>query len=280
MILFEPELKNFEFFPRKITYDTNSPTSSKPFPANWHSDFEFFYVVTGSGKLLLDSTIHTVSPGEVYVLNPYTIHRIYSDGEIFEYYFFRIPDTLFTIAHMNMKGRRIKNNVTDSETVRLFEAYIKEFDKKDDTMSMRALAAAMYLLAYIIENYTIGDGDEKVIDSGRSSKCNDVIAYINTHYKEPLSASIIADALGYNRSYLSREFVKHTGQTLTGYINMVRCVAAHDMLINTKLPVSQVAAECGYNDASHFNNTYKKFFGCTPAKDTAGNKIKDWIYRK
>ena len=55
MILFEPELKNFEFFPRKITYDSNSPTSSKPFPANWHSDFEFFYVVTGSGRLLLDS---------------------------------------------------------------------------------------------------------------------------------------------------------------------------------------------------------------------------------
>ena len=104
------------------------------------------------------------------------------------------------------------------------------------------------------------------------------MAYINSHYREKLSASVIADALGYNRSYLTREFSKHTGQTITSYINMVRCVAAHDMLISTDYPVSRVAAECGYNDVSHFNNTYKRFFRRTPAKDTADNQIKPWIF--
>ena len=278
MVVFQPELKKFEFFPYKLSYHRNSPTSPEPFPANWHSDFEFFYVVNGKGKLLLDSNVYTVSEGDVYVLNPYSIHRMYSDGDIFEYYFFRIPDNLFTIAHMNMAGRRIKNNVTDSETVRLFENYIKEYDKDDGTMAMRALAAAMYLIAYIIEKYSVCNDDEDLKNSVRSSKCDEVMAYVNTHYKEHISASVIADALGYNRSYLSREFAKHTGQTLTGYINTVRCVAAHEMLVSTKLSVSQVAAECGYNDVSHFNNTYKKFFGRTPAKDTADNQMKTWIY--
>ena len=284
MILYQPEITEFAFQPVPLKYWKNNPDGLpyESYPVNWHADYEMFYVVKGHGKFLLDTTAYAVSKGEIYVINPYRLHRMYSDGEQFEYYYFKVPGQLFKIAHLDMNGKQIKTNVTSPETIRLFENYISEFSKKDGTTVMRAVAASMYLLAYIIENYsyTAGDGNaDPMADSGRYSKCSEVMVYINTHYKEKLSASVIADALGYNRSYLTREFRKHTGQTLTGYINMVRCVAAHDMLTSTKLPVSRVAAECGYNDVSHFNNIYKRFFGTTPAKAAAEGKMKSWIYK-
>lgn len=285
MILFQPEITKFSFQPKNLRYWKGGPVGEpqESFPINWHAEYELFYVITGKCKLLLDSNVYTVKKGEVFVINPYKIHRIYSDGELCEYWYFKVPSQLFKIAHFNIDGKLIKTNVTDSETVRLFENYIKEFQKQDSTTVMRAVAASMYLLAYIIENYSYSlnqaEGDP-MLEIGKNPICNKVMEYINFHYKEKLSASIIADALGYNRSYLTREFGKYMGQTLTGYINMVRCVAAHDLLVSTNYSVSRVAAECGYNDVSHFNNTYKRFFGRTPAKDTADNIMKSWIFKK
>lgn len=283
MILYQPETTSLSFQPSKLSYWRDGPNGHhESFPINWHADFELFYVVTGKGKLILDSKVLTVSKGEVYVINPYKLHRMYSDGELFEYYYFIVPQQLFKISHINMEGVFLKTNVTDGESVRLFENYISEITKKDNTSVLRGVGAVCQLLAYLIDNYSVTEDEESrdsASDGARAKKSSEVMAYINTHYKEKLSASIISAALGYNRSYLTREFKKHTGLTITDYINMVRCVAAHDLLITSRLPVSVIAAECGYNDLSHFNNTYKRFFGTTPAKVTASSKLKSWLYK-
>ena len=281
MILYQPETTSLIFQPKKIRYWKDNPKEHREaFPINWHADFELFYVVNGKGKLILDSEQITVCAGEVYVINPYKLHRMYSDGELFEYYYFIVPQQLFTISHINMEGRVLKTNVTDEKSVQLFNNYINEITKKNSTSVLRGVGAVCQLLAYLIDNYTVKDNDSHDSqDSSRAKKSTEIMAYIHTHYKEKLSASIISSALGYNRSYLAREFKKHTGLTITDYINMVRCVAAHDMLITSNLPVSAIAAECGYNDLSHFNNTYKRFFETTPAKVTPTSKIKSWIYK-
>ena len=39
---------------------------------------------------------------------------------------------------------------------------------------------------------------------------------------------------------------------------------AQELLMTTQLPVSQVAATCGYSSVSHFNALFKKAVGCPP----------------
>lgn len=283
MILFQPPISSLEFQRVPLTYWKGGPKGyiEESYPINWHSEFEFFYVVEGRGKLLLDSNVLNVSAGEIYAVNPYSMHRVYSDGELIRFYYFKFPYTLFESAKVSVNGKRLKINVTDEESLRLFKSFAESLSVKGAYASMCTVALAMSFVSYVFEKFAVSTEDEISASSSekpRYAKCAEVMAYINTHYMERISASTISSFLGYNRSYLTREFKKYTGLTLTDYINMVRCVAAHDMLFTTEMTIARVSAACGYSDPSHFNNTYKRFFGCTPARDSSNNRLKEWIY--
>ena len=91
-------------------------------------------------------------------------------------------------------------------------------------------------------------------------------AYITAHSREKFSLQAVADALYINKSYLLRQFKAHTGCTLLGYHNQVRCEQAAQMLADTKLSISEVGEAVGFVSSSHFTHVFKKTVGMTPTE--------------
>ena len=52
--------------------------------------------------------------------------------------------------------------------------------------------------------------------------------------------------------------------TPSNYIALLRIQKAKEMLSNTELPIKEVAAACGFEDAYYFSNFFKKQFGISP----------------
>ena len=80
--------------------------------------------------------------------------------------------------------------------------------------------------------------------------------YINENYTNALSLEHIAEVIGINKSYLSREFKKYAGHTVHTYINMLRCKKA-EQCISEGMTVTEAAMECGFENISYFSRTYK-----------------------
>jgi AraC-like DNA-binding protein len=88
--------------------------------------------------------------------------------------------------------------------------------------------------------------------------------YINDHYADPLRLSDLADIVGMSPVAFSRFFRQRTGRTLSDYIVDIRLGYAARMLVDSTKNISEICYECGFNNLSNFNRTFKAKRNCTP----------------
>ena len=97
-------------------------------------------------------------------------------------------------------------------------------------------------------------------------------AYIDEHFCDPsLTASSVAAHFNYSADYLGRLFSQAYHETLAAYIGEKRIAHAAKLLIETRLSVNDVTAQCGYQSASYFARAFKKRFTLSPSDYRAIN---------
>lgn len=104
------------------------------------------------------------------------------------------------------------------------------------------------------------------LPSGRStnSHVSAAMDWLQTQYAKPLSLEEMSREIGVSLSHLSRQFHKEKGVTLIQYLTGIRLEHAMQLLINSELPISKVAKECGFSNGNYFTKVYKKVFHITP----------------
>ena len=81
-----------------------------------------------------------------------------------------------------------------------------------------------------------------------------------------LSLTELAQQLGASPWYLSRTIRQATGGTLTQLRQDMRARAAIELLANTDVQLTTVAARCGYADQPHLTRELRRLTGVTPAR--------------
>ncbi len=88
--------------------------------------------------------------------------------------------------------------------------------------------------------------------------------YIESHYHASISLDHLASELGLTKGYLCRVFKEHTGATIIGYVNRIRCEKAIG-LVESGHTVTQAALQVGFNDYNYFSRVFKKTMGKRPS---------------
>lgn len=99
---------------------------------------------------------------------------------------------------------------------------------------------------------------------GYSPLIQQVIMRIDSDLTQNLSLSAIADMVSINASYLSAQFKKETGTTLTEYVNKKRVEHALLLLNSTSMQIQTIAQYCGITDVNYFTKLFKKYINKTP----------------
>jgi len=100
--------------------------------------------------------------------------------------------------------------------------------------------------------------------SGTNDLIENVKAYIQEHLLYDFSMSQLSAAFGYNQKYLGRLFKSDTGQSIRQYCNTLKLKNAATLLRHTQLSITQIAAQAGYNNVTHFNRIFRQQFGISP----------------
>lgn len=81
-----------------------------------------------------------------------------------------------------------------------------------------------------------------------------------------LSIKEIADRVGVSVYYMMHLFKKSTGITLTDYKNELKIVQAKNLLVNSDMPVTEIAQVCGFTDSSYFAKIFRRFEKIAPTE--------------
>ena len=97
-----------------------------------------------------------------------------------------------------------------------------------------------------------------------------VLDYISNHLSEQLTLGTLAAEAGISKFHFSRLFRESTGDPPHAFVLRLRMEAAQHALATTDIAVAQVAAQCGFANATHFGTAFTKRFGVSPTAYRGG----------
>lgn len=261
------ENHNLENHPLPFIYKPGRVRSvNRMFTAsNWHENIEILYFTAGTGMLSDNGQIIPVSKGDIAVINANHLHALAGYGEPL-FYQYLIVDRSFCLANgFDTTGLTYQTKINDPALCRLFIDLSSAYEMSDGelfkTLTIRALVLRIMLL--LCRNYS-----QRANTDGRLQKSTayvkQAIDYIRATYTRDLSLDEVADFVGINKCYLSREFHKYTGYPFVAYINRTRCQKAAQLLLDGHLSIHEIGSRCGFENRSYFTKSFRRYMGMTP----------------
>lgn len=101
----------------------------------------------------------------------------------------------------------------------------------------------------------------------QNSKVLSVIEFMEANLSEPLSLAEIASKVGLSRRQIERLFRTEMGRPPARYYLEIRLDRARHLLLQSSLPIVEVAIACGFISASHFSKCYRETYHKSPQQE-------------
>ena len=92
----------------------------------------------------------------------------------------------------------------------------------------------------------------------------DIQLFLYEHLTEDISLGRLAHHFFITETYLCDLFKKQTGETVLGFLRRLRINRSKKLLKESRLPLGEIALQCGYKDYSYFGKHFKAEVKMTP----------------
>lgn len=223
--------------------------------------YEFSVYLTSGGALCLPDGEHAISRGLCRFVPPGTKLCSIPHYRSYTVYFTLAPERDGVFPHCHTP---LLDSIPMCYESHFPEAYLPILEKLTEAAFRTEPGGALLqkqllcqLLLTVRQDLTSGE-------RSANAAVDTVIRHLEQHLCDDVSLDALGQLTGYHPMYLQRIFKQHTGTTPHGQLTAIRLQKAQELLMTTQLPVSQVAATCGYSSVSHFNALFKKAVGCPP----------------
>lgn len=93
---------------------------------------------------------------------------------------------------------------------------------------------------------------------------NEVLVYLDLHYAENPSIETLAALAGLSESHFMKRFRECVGSSYKTYLHCYKTRLAQNMLVNTKLSISQISEKLGFCNPNYFCTVFRKISGNSP----------------
>ena len=131
--------------------------------------------------------------------------------------------------------------------------------------------AKFYLESKVLEILTLAfeklndanGGDFKIGRIGEE-RAKSIRQWIDEHYDDPGSLRDLARMFGTNEFKLRTEFKALYGAPVFDFVLKAKLTNAMKLLLETDMPIAEIAYKTGYANPGHFSRAFKNEFGVTP----------------
>ncbi len=258
-------------------YDTRSASLNMQFQ-HFHPFYELCILLSPNAVHFLEGIPYELQALDIVGLPPNRLHKTqYPEGKPCKRIIiqFNLPTHITGLSNeyqqlMQLFRRPVPIFRFDSELQKRLFGKLNDIYRlagKDDPMRnliIHQKFIEFLILLFLNQGSNIYANEAQLSDM--DSKVYSVAGYIHAHYPEDLSLDLLAERFSISPSYLSHKFKQVTGFSVTDYIQMTRIRNVQALLINTRIPITEVSAPCGFNCFSQFNRVFRKHVGVSPSQ--------------
>ncbi|NLT08970.1 MAG: helix-turn-helix domain-containing protein [Ruminococcus sp.] len=276
-----------EKFPFFIQYGFHD----EPMYLHEHDDYyELVIVMNGKAVHIVDGERYNINKGDVFVIGPETVHGYDEPSDL------RICNIMFRRSFLDMSSMDIaaspgfqalfvlepaaarnkgfcSNLHLSPDGYAEVKRIIKQLHEEyySGTVGRKTMIRGDFLrLAVVLSRlYEIDDtsGGEGFI------KLAEPLTYIEQNLAGEITVEELASLANYSQRHLIRLFREAFDCVPSVYITRLRMKNARELLADTELMISEVAARCGYTDSNLFSRIFKKYNGVPPSRFRELRKI-------
>lgn len=256
--------ENSCFFERKI--HKNPMTMPH---MHYHETHELYFLEKGRTKYFIGNEIFMLEPGDMVFIPKFVFHQ--------------------TDNGQNTNVERLRFAFDDDFVGEEYRKYIDELKKKrfiripsenldelksiiarleNETTKMQKNYEEMQRLCFmeilvLISRYCTTNNTQL---SETQQFAQSIATYISKNCGQDMRLEVLAKKYAISRGYLCRLFKSAMGITLAEYVTISRVSLAEKLLATTNKSITEIAAQCGFNDSNYFASVFKKYKGINPKK--------------
>jgi AraC family transcriptional regulator len=100
-----------------------------------------------------------------------------------------------------------------------------------------------------------------------------IAAHVAAHIDQPLNVSTLAVLAKRSGAQFCRSFKVSVGQTPSAYVLQKRVDHAKRLMLQSRLPLAQIALACGFADQAHFSTRFRGMTGESPNRWRRTNSL-------
>jgi len=229
------------------------------------------YVLSGCGTFTDGERQYELRQGSTFLIEPERlISYASSDANPWQYRWIAFEGsdaaTLLSTSALLAAGPVATNSGVDRRIGVLYRSVYRTLRKGGEAAASSAAGYLQLLLGVYADAAAERDKSSERSGERGDSLIRKVTHYLSAQYAVPVSIEQMAEALGYNRAYLSRVFKRETGVTPVAFLLRLRIDKARQLLRERpELTVEQIAASVGIPDALYFSKQFKRFYEQSPS---------------
>lgn len=240
---------------------------------HFHDEYQLGYTQHGTIKNTFRNKDHFIPPNTFYVIPPEMIHAESLTNEkplSFNFMFLPkeiIDNAIADIAEHNIKkwrfyGLYFGNKHQNRVVVSLFLDFFRSLYSGSTELEQES---NLIKLLYTIQTYALNNPATTYSDLTSSTAVSRAKDFISYNFNKKLTLEEISSVACLSKYHLLRTFHKETGMPIHQYQLQLKIVQAKKSLKAGK-PLADISYELGFNDQSHFTNTFKRNTAQLPKK--------------
>lgn len=264
--MFYPSIPTNNDLPFSYGLFRNCSISTPTTMRNYHEDLELVFFIKGHADVVCGEQVHHVQAGDVIVCNSYVPHQLVLTEDHMGYFALTIRSDFCKYNSIDVTSLWFTELIQDEQLNRLFYKFIDIIKLEVPYQRAALKLAVLDILVFLYRDYSRPHTITPPTKDAGWKYVYAAIQYIRENISKKLTVAEIAHAAGASEAHFMREFKRITGQTLTTYINYIRCENAETLLQNKKYKIKEVAALCGFENEAYFTKVFKKLVGQTPSE--------------
>ncbi|ASJ72355.1 helix-turn-helix domain-containing protein [Granulosicoccus antarcticus] len=244
---------------------------------HYHDDYELHLIVASTGKVFIGDHVGRFGPGHLVLTGPRLPHNwISQTEEVVE-----LRD-LVVQFRMNLVSSMAKYAPELSAILPLLERArhgieFMSFGTEHAEQALRGIrdsSGALRISRLLELLHALAAEQEYVLlstlairsraDQASQDKIQKVTQYISENFSNEITLNDMSTLVGMNDSAFSRFFAKATGNSFIRFVNRVRISKACELLSETKMPITNICYETGFNNVANFNRRFRELKDITP----------------